>query len=338
MISPHNKGPTLKTHSFASFQSNFLSKSLEHPKNEIWVTPDIIEESPNIIFHNIIPSSENSHFIKDDVIIELPNVKSSYLNSSAENTLFKKDDEILNEEQSCSFTKRQTPMSNFGRCTDRSLLQPLIKKFIYKLKNAIGLRNLDRMNNLHLPFINDLTSFLDFEVKNSKVLKFKALIFLKKSLEIMTNCSFIKTIERFFMTHNTVFFPYQSFKVFWDFLHLMVIIYWFFFIPLFFAFDEFEKIDSIGAYFTIFFMIFDIFLNFNTAYFHKGLLERSRWKIFCHYCKKHLKFDLITLVPIFLDVFIWGSFKYNPFLHFLKFIFFLKISTFKAIFSRIYFY
>ena len=309
MISSHPKGPSLRTNSFISFQSNFLTKSLENPKNELWVTPDIIEELPYGKSRNLISCSEIS-------------------------LICKKDDEKINGERSFFSSQKQSPLSNFHLLTDRSILNSLIKKFILRLKNALGLRNLDQGSNLHLPFINDFTAFSDLEVNQTKI--FKTFKCYQKLLENLKSYSFIKTFANFFLTHNTLLYPYQFFKLLWDFVHLMIIIYWFFSIPLFFAFDDLENIDRAGAYLTIFFMIFDIFLNFNTAYFHKGLLEKSRWKIFSHYCKKHLKFDLITLIPIMFDAFIGGeNFEYNTFLHLLKFIFFLKISTCQAIFSRI---
>ena len=159
--------------------------------------------------------------------------------------------------------------------------------------------------------------------------------FLTKGIEIARNFKSIKTFRRFFKTNITVLDPYQEVKILWDVLQLFLIVFWLFYIPLIIVFDDTLKMDSGISYFTTIFLICDIFLNFNTAYFKNGSIERQRHKIFGNYWKHQLKFDFATLIPILLDCSLKAN-SYNPkLLYVTNLLFFLKISTCQEICNRI---
>lgn len=74
-----------------------------------------------------------------------------------------------------------------------------------------------------------------------------------------------------------------------------------FYIPLKITFDELSNLDT---YLLVFFedipswsFVIDIIFNFNTAYYSKGLIMKSRLKIAKHYIRTALAWDLIIVVP-----------------------------------------
>lgn len=51
-------------------------------------------------------------------------------------------------------------------------------------------------------------------------------------------------------------------------------------------------------------LLFDMVLNFFTAYYKKGMINREIKQIFVHYAKGFLLFDLGTILPFFLNIWI----------------------------------
>lgn len=232
---------------------------------------------------------------------------------------------------------------------ENNTLLPFVKKFASKLKNAAALRPLSILFKSNYKYYLKDKSY-NFPQSNDggdQTIFQYGLLILKSTLTTfvgkLTNSRSIKKYRLFFKTHNTVLDPYQNAKVAWDVLHLGLIVYWFFYIPLVLAFKEVQKYDQGSSLFTTIFLIIDIILSLNTAYFKNGVTERKRIKIYSHYCQKKLMHDILALVPIMVGVILLSNVpapvtesEYKPFqfLHISKFLFFVKLSTGQEICDR----
>ena len=219
-----------------------------------------------------------------------------------------------------------------------------VKKFLNKLKNASSFRSLSILKNPHFKLLIDSTYFSeeeDLNSENSKLNGFQKYFMSFKKIYVnwISKCkknSFWKNMRSIVKGNKFVIHPYENFKVLWDIIHFILIIFWFFYTPIFIAFAETHDMESFISLLSMIFLCFDIFLNFNTAYFKNGVVEKRRRKIFSNYCGKKLYYDIFTLIPIILDK-MTGTFldDSNILLYFIKFIFMLKISTIFEISSRI---
>ena len=229
-----------------------------------------------------------------------------------------------------------------------STVLPFVKRFINKLKNSSSVRNLSQMKPITFKILSDSSYFFqEFQKKQ----EFREATAPKKCFLLVRNFyeSKINQLKRnfltqcfanFFLGNIMVFHPYHYLKILWDLTHLVIIISWFFYIPLIMAFEEIQEIDRYFSFSTFIFLIVDIFLSCNTSYFINGMVERNRKRIISHYFHYHFFLDAITVFPPILDQVLLRNFGVIDYLHFLpfhlvKFVFFLKIRTMQRIIHRI---
>ena len=143
-------------------------------------------------------------------------------------------------------------------------------------------------------------------------------------------------MKNFIKGHKLVIHPYHNFKIIWDIIHFFLILIWFFYVPLTIAFQETLFVDSFFSFYSMIFLILDIFLKFNTAIFKNGVVERRRKRIFSNYYGKKLFLDVFTTIPMILDYILNGENNKNyGSLHFIKFVILFKVSIIWEISHRI---
>jgi len=224
----------------------------------------------------------------------------------------------------------------------------VIMKFIKNLRNAAFVRipNKYQLNRMHI--LNDNCFFkeaLTKSMKNQNDIQEKCskCIFLSHFLDILMKfCSYFIKICQFLYQkirkYFVVFDPEKTLRSVWDAIHLLVFCFYFFKIPIEISFDvnlfslisEFDQTMAIVLnYFGVFFLFFDIIVNFNTGYYTKGYLIVSRKMIAKNYLKSSFVYDFISFLAVyfdFLQLSISGKFKL---------LFFFRVSNFFRIFSRI---
>ena len=220
---------------------------------------------------------------------------------------------------------------------DDSSILPLVKKFIYLLRSKSSVKSLSHLREANFNLLNDPTALLHqkkspLKSKKSLVIISNMKTWIQLKYHSIMNCSLAKKIRRFFKSNTTVLYPYQQIKICWDVSHLILTLYWFFYIPLYSIFGESLGLQTDIFAFTTVFLIFDVFINLNTAYFKHGILEKRRKMIFKNYWENRFKSDIISLIPILCDLLSEGQI---PYLKLLNFVFLIKLSTCKQIFSRI---
>ena len=117
-----------------------------------------------------------------------------------------------------------------------------------------------------------------------------------------------KMLSSIFTINLGVLLPDSLIKIFWDFVILSLLVINVFYIPLKISFDNTMDVTS---YLLIFLedtpsyaFLCDIFMNFNTAYYSKGKLNCKRSKIFKHYLRGSLIWDLLIVGPfLFSSIF-----------------------------------
>ena len=236
-----------------------------------------------------------------------------------------------------------------------STVIPFVKKFMSKLKNASSFRNIAQLKDTNFKLLNDSTYFYDEVIKEQNLLDsegFKKFFlnlqaFYESQLYRLKKLLCLKWFKTIGSKYRTVFHPYQTIKILWDICHLMVIVFWFFYIPLLMAFEEVHTQQYSQQYRISFisslFLIIDIIVNLNTSYFKNGVVERRRSKIFSYYISTRFPYDFITCLPILLDWIIsihaadfnFINFQSYRTIHYIKFLFFVKFTTFREISNRI---
>ena len=182
----------------------------------------------------------------------------------------------------------------------------LVKKFIDKLRQGTGVRRPNLITNYHAGIINDECFFFENFKEKTKIQlngfkKKKRFKFLRKILKKGNNIYFeIKEkIEKILKKTNYVFDPSHKLKIFWDVIKLLVIVFYFFVIPLDLSLDTSIFNQQLLNTLSILFFITDILLNFNTAYFERGGLCFLRSKIMKNYLKSgYLVKDIFCLYPL----------------------------------------
>jgi len=228
-----------------------------------------------------------------------------------------------------------------------STVLPFVKRFVNKLKNACSVRNIHQMKPITFKILADSSYYFDELEKNQDFNELNGVKncflmitkFYESKIYQIKKSSLINIWNNFILGNKMVIHPYHYMKILWDLIHLILIISWFFYIPLVITFEGVSDLDPLISFSTGLFLIIDIFLNFNTAYFINGMAERNRRRIVSHYLQATFFLDALTLFTTILDQILLQNYgiTYGEFfpLHLFKFLFFLKIKTMYEIIHRI---
>lgn len=239
-----------------------------------------------------------------------------------------------------------------------STVLPFVKKFMFKLKSASPYRSVSNLKEESFVLLNDKSYFYDEMKKQEHI--YNAEKFLKNWLILLRNLDstlynikmtyIYKLITIFGRNYFQTLHPYGNFKIFWDILHLFLVIFWIFYIPLLISFENVLIPDFDSTKYTLIFLSLDILFHCNTSYFKSGIEEKKRKRIIINYAKKSFLRDLICIIPFFIDYFLLkkpytdnvsiGDEELNKILdtkeiHFMKLLFYTKISTINETFNRI---
>ncbi|CAD8096304.1 unnamed protein product [Paramecium sonneborni] len=124
--------------------------------------------------------------------------------------------------------------------------------------------------------------------------------FQNRALKLLNG---IEQINEFMSKYVKVIKPDSLFKIVWDIILLLFIVVNIFYIPIYISFD----VRSSGLFEWIFDLlpswvfIAEILLNFNTAYYDKGLMHEDRKQIMKHYVKGNFFWDIIVVIPFLIS-------------------------------------
>ncbi|CAD8067514.1 unnamed protein product [Paramecium primaurelia] len=183
---------------------------------------------------------------------------------------------------------------------DRALnIIVLVARFVtYLLTNSdkFKLRYLDHRQ---FKVIGDKASDFNFYLTH-KLIRGKS---KKGSIELMQTK--IKQYFSFLQVFSSIIKPIRpdnSLKLYWDVLVFLILLINILYIPLKISF-QISVVD--GADFFLdtlpqYVFVFEILLNFNVAYYSRGVLVLNRAQIFKHYLKGKFALDFIVLIPFMI--------------------------------------
>ena len=145
-----------------------------------------------------------------------------------------------------------------------STVIPFLKKFIHKLRNSTSFRDISQLKEINFQILNDLTYYFKEEklqgaLTNSKGIRLICLkirnLWVDLQLKIETSI-IILFLMSFWNNQIKIFHPYQNFKIFWDILHLILIIFWLFYLPMLISFYEANHFSMTYLEFSLLFFFF----------------------------------------------------------------------------------
>jgi hypothetical protein len=94
-----------------------------------------------------------------------------------------------------------------------------------------------------------------------------------------------------------VFLPLSEFKLVWDCLMMLIIIVYFFIIPLYISCDlRFSNLIGIQVHTVcVTFILLDVLVNINTGFFAHGVIVLKRKEIIKNYCKQSFIIDFLSI-------------------------------------------
>ncbi|KRX05390.1 Cyclic nucleotide-binding protein [Pseudocohnilembus persalinus] len=222
----------------------------------------------------------------------------------------------------------QKPISKYGKSQDQVINSPrtmqLVKEFEIKqkqFKQYLSTQKLKlALNNLlnDTPSLQQLKHFQQIFCQNCLVDKFKK--WMRKLL---------KKIEIWNSQDDKIFII--------DVISLVLVVVWMFIVSvgLFFQAKILEANFFLAFFFgvfSIFFFVFQIFVQFNISYFHEGVEIKSRKMIFQKQLRETLVYDLVALFS--QNMIIVGYF-YNDLMYIFQILYIFKVKSFLMIMSRV---
>ena len=217
----------------------------------------------------------------------------------------------------------------------------LAKKFINTLKNITSRRTPKFLSKKLFSVINDLSFFYDVwkqkEMQSRENFTEDIVKINRQNTHIF---EIIQKKSRQFWENFGTFDNSSTFMIFWNVIHLALILYFFCTIPLEACFDvrlyeEYHFIyymQNLACYF----FVGDILVNCNTAVYLKGKLIKDRLKIIQNYLKTYCFKDILSIVSIFLQLnktdHLAESFLI---MNMFRILFFLRMINFSAIIKKL---
>lgn len=207
---------------------------------------------------------------------------------------------------------------------DKIYSLPLVKKAIQQFKVGLIYSNASPLDEKNAEYINDQSYAPKPQVKFPKI---KNPIIRKLALASSFVINKINSLP--------VFGPYDTFRLFWDFLNFIAIVFLIFWIPIEIGFSTFLPSEW-GTFFLLIFAI-DLILNMNTAFHMNGYLINDRMTIYSNYLQNYMIFDFLSFVVFFLKH-RSSSANYedikNDSSFYFQWVFFLRIRNLKVIYGR----
>ena len=288
-----------------SFSSpNLVSESSFEIKDEVQEKYETKKE----VKRKFVKSNTKILRIKNRFVRALNNKSSEKHLSSKSNTFFS-----ISSFKSKKLARRTSP--NFFNLSPLTLNN--IKMFFNKIKKWGYLNKVSVLKSDDLKIIND-QAYCEPENNDNSSKLVNAFLSIWFCVKI---CNFFKKIFHFDVNKKLLIHPYSKFKLFWDSLNSLLIIFMLFYIPLTFCFHIVIIGESLmKAYLAL--ILGDIFIELNTLYFNYGSEVRDQKLIVYNYFSTYFFADFFAIISICAHILDFDS---TP--QYLKLLFFAKIFT-----------
>ncbi|CAD8199743.1 unnamed protein product [Paramecium pentaurelia] len=193
-------------------------------------------------------------------------------------------------------------------------------KFMVKLKTAVDHYRLRKITHRIYQIIGDKASdYFYYQAKGLVNQKWTFQSYIKSLL-----------IYNFWVEMQIgVIKPDSKIKLLVDCIILILIVMNIFYIPMQLSFslqNNAQTVDFLFSTIPSWVFLMEIIINFNTAYYYKGMIHEDRTKIFQHYIKGDFFKDLLVVIPFLIS-------QYN--IPYLNFVLLLRITRVNKIFEQI---
>ncbi|KAL4456280.1 hypothetical protein ABPG74_014241 [Tetrahymena malaccensis] len=298
--------------------------------------------------------SNDKNFLDQKTLI--PNASNDVSIEPSEQKPFDNEKTVRRQRQQKQLEFIQILRNNIGFSNDIwrkrgfGVLQKLIF-FSQRLMSVSITKKFRKIQKRQVDIINDRSAFYDiyrFEDYFDKdkpsltqriYFKYQSWVFKKKNniiqkLEQTCLGKQIISLFKFIELEDLVIRPNSSFKIGWDILIMLLVIFNIFYLPIKIAFgvqydqnkpyQQFMLGEGAKSLFVI-----DVFMNFNTSFFKQGVINNNRIDIIKRYGKSKFWFDIIIVLPyifgensqFYQSIFIFRAFLIRNIVHRLEEVF-----------------
>ncbi|CAD8117019.1 unnamed protein product [Paramecium sonneborni] len=182
----------------------------------------------------------------------------------------------------------------------------LVSRFIQQLKTKTETIKFRLLTQKIFSVIGDMSSNFEFILVSHQIKQQPSLFLIVKynfQKQATKYLHYLEYCQDFLSKNIKIIKPDSKFKIIWDIVLLLFIVMNIFYIPINISFD----ITISGAFEYLFdllpswIFVAEIILNFNTAYYDKGLMHEDRKSIVKHYLKQNFFWDLIVVIPFLIS-------------------------------------
>lgn len=295
-----------------------------------------------------LPNSPSNHSKtqkkpKESLKLKIPSIDSSQIADQKSPKLLSPDRKALNSSSPVQVHRRRDRKTTFfSKLGVKGVISKfyLAKKFIDILKNVTSQRLPKFLSRFHFQIINDGTFFYDVWKHHVQSKKEASSLEDYKEKSLRKVFRKIQKKLRVIKRKIKVFDNSSTFKIVWNVVHLMFILFFFILMPLEATFDiklyrNFEVVKDIQFASVLFFLL-DFLVNCNTAVYFKGKLEKNRNKIVEYYLKSTFIWDVISFFSVIMQTFNSEiSDLNNHLLSFIRMLFFFRLINFSSIVKKL---
>ncbi|KAL4473705.1 hypothetical protein ABPG74_022569 [Tetrahymena malaccensis] len=190
-----------------------------------------------------------------------------------------------------------------ARADKQTKIMNRVKDFIKVLKVRSKLRTPSLIQKKVLDVINDLVfvsrqNVSRLKARNSSFRMSRAML----KFQVFSSQSFFQIYHK---VNIPLFHPQSKFKLVWDFIHILIIILIFIYIPIQIVTGQnmgalIQREDSWGVviFFIFFFFIVDMLISFNTGIYDQGIVNENRKDVSLTYIKNQMILDFLYIISI----------------------------------------
>ncbi|CAK62923.1 unnamed protein product (macronuclear) [Paramecium tetraurelia] len=217
----------------------------------------------------------------------------------------RKNKELIQQKRIAEQIKGKLDLMNVWAAKGFIIIR-LVSRFIQQLKTKTETIKFRLLTRKIFSVIGDVSSNFEF-ILISRQIKQQPSLFLilkynfQKRATRLLHC--LENCQDFLSRNIIVIRPDSKFKIIWDILLLLFIVMNIFYIPINISFN----ISTSGVFEYLFdllpswIFVAEIIINFNTAYYDKGLMHEDRKSIVKHYLKDNFFWDLIVVIPFLMS-------------------------------------
>lgn len=256
---------------------------------------------------NFQPENSKIAQTKNRVLSKLKILRATNNTKKAGASLFSMNSRKFTEMTNDPFSRNV--IFSFENTETAPILYNNLRMFVSKIRNLGYMNDYSNLNPQDFKIINDL-GFYDHEKE-----KISSKRILRMILKLFS--PIYRFVSQNILTEKLLIHPYNNYKIIWDVINMINILFFFIYIPLTICFPDII-LSTISVNLCSSMLIIDLLLEMNTIYFKCGIEMKNRKKIVVNYLVHDFFFDVIPLIGIYMKILQVDFFQMLDLLYFLK--------------------